>query len=494
MKKVLVLFCMAALLMSPLSAMGVQAAAPTPEKFTPLHNTAVTVATTQTAHLTIPASAFTPYEDGYDFQNHGRYLKHFHSPNGGNGRGWYLAPVNLPNGAIVTRVTFYYRDNSGANGVARLQRTNLEGNFETMASVDTSGNWAQYWLKSTAAINYSEIDNAQHAYWVIWDLPCSSEPPNEQSVVWGISVVIDYIPPPASTRGILSVPAAAFKPYEDGHDFQNDGRYLEYLGGGTHGWYMAAVHLPQGATVTKVTFYYFTETIEIGSAKLQRADSEGNYQNMAVLESTAGSGYSQATTSNISHPKIDNTNYSYWIVWDLVNASHNSYVPLGAVKGCAVTIEYTLSATGNVITIPAAAFTPYEDGYDFQNDGRYLQHFLASDGHDTSGWYFAPVNLPDGVTVDEMLIHFAKDTTSTHESIVKLQRSDMQGHYEDMASLSTMEAPPEWGYLGERNVHARIINNATHSYWVIWVLPPHLHAGGVLIYYSYKMYFPMLSD
>jgi hypothetical protein len=437
MKRLVVFFCVVTLLISPLSEAGVKASGQTPQKPDPVHGTAATVVTTAgTAHLTIPASAFTPHEDGYDFQNDGRYLQHFHSPNGGNGRGWYLAPVNLPDGAVVTKMTFYYRDNNTtADGVARLQRTNLAGDYAGMATVDTSGGWVPYWNKSTTAISRAQIDNSHYAYWVVWDLPYSSKPPGELDIIWGCSVVIEYVPPAPTTRGVLSIPAAAFKPYEDGLNFQNDGRYLEHLGGDSHGWYMAAVNLPDGVTVTKMTFYYFSGNPERGVARLQRTDMTGGYDNMASVESRSG-GYASDYTDTISYPHIDNFNYSYWVVWDLVRAD-NFY---GPVKGCGVVIEYEYPTSGthnyNYSSIPAAAFAPHEDGYSFQNDGRYLQHFADPNGGYQGGWYLTPVNLPDGVAVTDMWINYKNDNNSSG-GIVKLQRSDMQGHYEDMASSTT---------------------------------------------------------
>ena len=491
MKRLLVFFYIVALLMSPLNEAGVKASGQTPQKPAPA---ATAVTTAGTAYLTIPASAFTPYEDGYDFQNDGRYLQHFDGPSGGNGRGWYLAPVNLPNGAVVTKMTFYYRHRSTADGVARLQRTNLAGGYENMASVDTSGGWSAPWYKSksTTAIGHAQIDNSRYAYWVVWDLPYSSKPPSVLDIIWGCSVVIEYVPPAPTTRGVLSIPAAAFKPYKDGYDFQDDGRYLEHSGGDIHGWYMAAVNLPDGAVVTKMTFYYYSRTTEQGAAWLQRTDMMGSYDNMASVKSRPQARYTSDFTDTISYAHIDNFYYSYWVAWDLVRAG----TFYGPVKGCGVVIEYEYPTSGtyahNYSTIPAAAFAPHEDGYIFDIDGRYLVHFYSPNGGDSSGWYLAPVNLPDGVAVTDMFINYKNDTNSSG-GIVKLQRSDMQGHYEDMAS-STTPGSTEWDGQHVRDIHARTIDNAHYSYWLIWVLPREVYASGVSIGYSYRTYLPTITN
>jgi len=157
-------------------------------------NTAVAAAA-GTAVLTIPAAAFTPFEDGYDFQNDSRYLQHFDNPAAITGvRGWYSAPVHLPDGATITKMTFYYRDNTTDDGIARLQRSISNGGYENMASIDTSGGWSPPWYnsKSTTTIYNAVIDNLNHSYWVVWDLPRSLKPPSEQEIVWGCAVVIEY--------------------------------------------------------------------------------------------------------------------------------------------------------------------------------------------------------------------------------------------------------------------------------------------------------------
>ena len=58
--------------------------------------------------LNIADAAFTPFYDGYDYENHARWLFHQHSESGGTADGLYLAPVNLPQGATVDNIVFVF--------------------------------------------------------------------------------------------------------------------------------------------------------------------------------------------------------------------------------------------------------------------------------------------------------------------------------------------------------------------------------------------------
>ncbi len=140
--------------------------------------------------VSIPAAAFTPYEDGYDYQNDARYLSHFHDPLGGGNRGWYLAPVQLPQGAQVTGATFYWHDQYALFlAFARLQRTDLAGNFDEMAMMTSNGTFTIgfFGKTSTTSITNPIIDNRNHTYWVVWDLPVTSK-----ADVRGCGMVLTY--------------------------------------------------------------------------------------------------------------------------------------------------------------------------------------------------------------------------------------------------------------------------------------------------------------
>ena len=131
----------------------------------------------QTGYASIPAAAFRPKEDGYDFTNAGNQLT-----NNDDASDNYYAAVQLPHGATVTRMTFYWRDESSANGQAQLTRDTMTG-FSLMAQAFTSGDTG-YGSSSATSISDATIDNSQYAYYLYWNLPVST--------VKGCGVVIEY--------------------------------------------------------------------------------------------------------------------------------------------------------------------------------------------------------------------------------------------------------------------------------------------------------------
>lgn len=134
---------------------------------------------TQTGYVSIPAAAFRPREDGYDFTNRGNQLS-----NDDNGSDQYYAPVQLPHGATVTKMTFYYSDSSTSNASASLRRIDLpSGGYTTMASVTSVGSSGPGHTETTA-IDPATIDNSAAAYYLYWMLPDSG--------TVGFAVLIEY--------------------------------------------------------------------------------------------------------------------------------------------------------------------------------------------------------------------------------------------------------------------------------------------------------------
>ncbi len=461
--------------------------------------------------LAIPAAAFTPFEDGYDFENHGPYLIHQHSPGGGTANGWYLAPVQLPDGAVVTKMTFYFKDSwIFYDGIARLQRTHLgQGNFQEMASVDTSGAASGYTSKSTTAISGATIDNNSYAYWVIWDIPYTA---SQYSRFEGCGVILEYGPsatvtssPSAPTVLVntVSFPAAAFRPFEDGYDYQNHGRYLFTKAGasGPYGWYLAQVLLPQGAKVSEMTFHWYDgNVLADGIARLQRTEyGQGNYVEMAAAATTGSGGYQSSTDDTVAYNIIDNSKYAYWIVWDLPAAAAED------LRGCGVVLKYAApaSVTG-VISIPAAAFgVPGEDGYDFQDHGRYLIHQHSPGAGTQNGVYLAPLQLPHGVTVTKMTFHWY-DNNDSVAGTARLRRTRLgQGTWGDMAATDTNSSLPyAFGSNSVIKIGFPAIDDSQYAYWLRWDLPvatSATHPGqgdvlgcGVVIEYAFRVHLPMI--
>ncbi len=141
---------------------------------------------------------------------------------------------------------------------------------------------------------------------------------------------------PASLRAAghsspLVIPSAAF--HNDGQDpegfwFHPDG-YLEGEGDGVI--MIAAVYLPQNATVESFTLYAVdgTDSCPVPSvnAWLYRVEiSDGDISMMAVTATSGASSVMQERVdSSIAYPVVSNLQYRYFVRVDFCASSHNFY-------------------------------------------------------------------------------------------------------------------------------------------------------------------------
>ncbi len=131
----------------------------------------------RTGYVSVSAAAFRPAYDGYNFHNAGLRLD-----NVDGASDFYFAPVQLPHGATVTRLSFYYDDDSASgDGVAELRVNDMDGTFRQMAYVVTvTGQSSGY----DDTINYATVDNSQYAYYLQCNL--------DDSDVYAYGVIIEY--------------------------------------------------------------------------------------------------------------------------------------------------------------------------------------------------------------------------------------------------------------------------------------------------------------
>jgi hypothetical protein len=134
----------------------------------------------KTGYVSVPAAAFHPMAGGYSFQNNGYALQ-----NVDGSSDFYLALVQLPHGAIVTNLTFYWNDGSwDYDGNCGLYRIDLAGNEVNMATTTTNGSAMTPDSSEDATIDYAPVGNSQYAYYVYWRLP--------DNAVLGYGAVIEY--------------------------------------------------------------------------------------------------------------------------------------------------------------------------------------------------------------------------------------------------------------------------------------------------------------
>lgn len=122
-------------------------------------------ANTNTQYLSIPVSAIKARDDLNNFiafdANGDCYF------NSGS-TSVMLAPVSLPQGVTVQKITLHYVDNSASDLFCRLAyHPNNFSSFITMGIVTTSGASAGYSNNSTSAISDAVIDNSSRYYNII---------------------------------------------------------------------------------------------------------------------------------------------------------------------------------------------------------------------------------------------------------------------------------------------------------------------------------------
>ena len=137
------------------------------------------------SYITIPAAAFKPSLNGYSFSNYGNTL----TPGDATSSG-YVAGVNLPNGANISNLTFYWTDGATDDGHVSLYRTDLDGNEILMASASTHGGGPGDSVTGSSGpstISYPLIDNSSHSYYIWASLPLDAD-----GAVSLYGVVIEY--------------------------------------------------------------------------------------------------------------------------------------------------------------------------------------------------------------------------------------------------------------------------------------------------------------
>jgi hypothetical protein len=254
--------------------------------------------------------------------------------------------------------------------------------------------------------------------------------------------------------------------------------------------------LPDGATINSLTAFFDIHSSYPGVVRLQRSWlGYGDFDPLATLSIQPGDqGYDDQTTTAISHPVVDNSQFSYWVSLDIppLDRPDSTIIPFYAV------IRYTNptnSSSSVPVSIPAAAFNAYEDGYDYQNDARYLSHFHDPLAGNNRGWYLAPVQIPDGARVTRLAFYWY-DQSASYYGIARLQRTDLVGNYEELASL-TSDGELVFGFYGKTvttSIANPIIDNRNHAYWVIWDLPVtalgDVRGCGMIVNYSFLLYLP----
>jgi hypothetical protein len=118
----------------------------------------VTYTSPRTHYYSLSSEAFLPGSnvDYYNtYGNGGAYIV--------SGSGALVAPVNLPDGAVVTEFKVFFYDGSSADMSVSLEIQTMSGGYITMANVNSTGT-PGYYNSADTTISSATIDNSQYGY------------------------------------------------------------------------------------------------------------------------------------------------------------------------------------------------------------------------------------------------------------------------------------------------------------------------------------------
>ena len=132
------------------------------------------------------------------------------------------------------------------------------------------------------------------------------------------------------------------------------------------------------------------------------------------------------------------------------------------------------------IMIPAAAFQPIEDGYDYDNSG-----YSLLPANNTSYRYVAPALLPHNATIEGMDFYWTDTAADNAEITLKRINLDLTA-YTDMATASTNGAAGTAESSYDNTVDDNVVDNENFLYYLyLDELRSGISIVGVKIHYTY---------
>ena len=431
-----------------------------------------------TYYLSVPPAAFHPMYRGDDYENRGGVLQ-----NNNSSGGVYNAALYLPNGATVTRVTFYYQDTSLANGNLYLVRAAHASDYISIFTTLTSNNLAS--SVSTTSITYPLIDNAAYMYYLEFVAPSVTSPATENVFLYG--ALLEYsLPLYSPVTDYRAIPAAGFAPYNGGYMYTNYGRSLNYItaSGETLGDFQAPLFLPDQATISGATFYYFdNHAVKNGEAQLHSANLANDWPSLANFSSSYDYGYGSDDRSFSAI--IDNRQNGYWVFFRLPSSSSE-------VMGRSLVVRYaypTSHSFWEYTSVLAAAFLPQVETQEYDNHGRFLIHYSGADNI-----YVAPLYLNNGERISSVRFYYYSPGPSVSGSVY-LQASRYNSATSTLAWIVT--SGTGWTVASQDFPESSqlFVDNQNQTYWLKALLPASgFIACGVVVETTDRLlYMPMMS-
>jgi hypothetical protein len=270
--------------------------------------------------------------------------------------------------------------------------------------------------------------------------------------------------------------------------------------------FQAPLHLPSGATVTEITFFYYDgSTTANMTFSLLRYNPETDSFGQMASSTTTGTGSSRQTINLPNMPvSIDNSTYAYQLRVEFLEATSN------------------LMLFGARITYTVPAQPPGDDyltfaGTDFQSSSSDLTYtafgsHLYATAMDSSQYFSARLDLPNGAQVKQVDYYVLdNDSNDMDMHLCTHTLATSQLNILNSTSTSSLTNSPNKQKVTRLLNPIVTIDNHGKSYFIAITLkaatsnlqivgarvrytPPSTHAAGQVKTFSGINFFPIFSD
>ena len=146
---------------------------------------------TTTRYIVVPGTAFSP-EKSTDTYTKLTLRFYIHSSTASSNVK-FMAPINLPHGATITKFEGYFMDNTANNATFRLRIGNTSGGSSTVANMQTSGASTDVRKFVDNTISSATVDNVNSFYYLQADWTTTASP--SAMKLYGVRVWYTIIKP-----------------------------------------------------------------------------------------------------------------------------------------------------------------------------------------------------------------------------------------------------------------------------------------------------------
>ncbi len=286
---------------------------------------------------------------------------------------------------------------------------------------------------------------------------------------------------------VLSVAAAAFRPNQDGYEYDNAGYLVQHISFGnlypdSSAYYFAPVHLPHDSIVTGLTAYLAdNHPTKSGSVELiETALATGSVSTyVASVASPAGISSDFTPYSVVSANKlVDNQHYAYYLRYATpMEQTTAETIILGGVQ---ISYREQEPTSPSFYSLTAADFTPFSQENDYSNSGARLES-----GGITNVDYQAGINLPNGARIDSLTFTYYGSTTKTVSAT--MAKTGLDGVYHPLGGVSSALAAGS-GSSSTTTFSDNEIRNGSFTFWMFYRFSSGPIAYGVSIQYTPRIY------